>query len=179
MTTEITAELNELRSQVRTLKRMLFGVFGVVVVGGLLAATSLQSVPDVVRAKKFEVVNAEGKVVAEVKRFLGGGGIFLSNKEGNQIAAIAPIPILGGGMLTINDKDGEGAVTIASSADGGGGLEVMAKGEPVGGLFAISGSGLLALSSKEGNPTVVLTDNNGNGILRTYDSKGQETSKTP
>jgi hypothetical protein len=31
-------ELNELRNQVRTLRRMLFGVFGLVVVGGLLAA---------------------------------------------------------------------------------------------------------------------------------------------
>ena len=62
MTTELTAELNELRSQVRTLKRMLFGVFGLVVVGGLLAATTLQGVPDVIQAKKFEVVNEGGEV---------------------------------------------------------------------------------------------------------------------
>ena len=35
-------ELNELRNQVRTLKRMLFGIFGLVVVGGLLAATEVE-----------------------------------------------------------------------------------------------------------------------------------------
>jgi hypothetical protein len=57
-------ELNELRNQVRTLRRMLFGVFGLVVVGGLMAATSLQGVPDVVKAKSFEVVHDAGKVVA-------------------------------------------------------------------------------------------------------------------
>ena len=56
--------IESLETQVRTLKRMLFGVFGLVVVGGLLAATTLQSVPDVIQAKKFEVVNDEGKVVA-------------------------------------------------------------------------------------------------------------------
>ncbi len=53
-------ELNELRSQVRTLKRVVYGACGPLLVGGLLAATSLQSVPDVIQAKKFEVVNDEG-----------------------------------------------------------------------------------------------------------------------
>ena len=52
--------IESLETQVRTLKRMLFGVFGLVVVGGLLAATTLQGVPDVVKAKKFIVVDAKG-----------------------------------------------------------------------------------------------------------------------
>ena len=56
--------IESLETQVRTLKRMLFGVFGLVVVGGLMAATSLQGVPDVVKAKSFEVVHDAGKVVA-------------------------------------------------------------------------------------------------------------------
>ena len=55
-------EIDDLRNQVRSLKRMLFGMFGLVVVGGLLAATSLQSVPEVIQAKSFEVVNDAGKV---------------------------------------------------------------------------------------------------------------------
>ena len=46
-------ELNELRNQVRTLKRVVYGACGLLLVGGLLAATSLQSVPDVVKAKSF------------------------------------------------------------------------------------------------------------------------------
>ena len=44
-----------LENQVRMLKRMLFGVFGLVLVGGLVSATNLQNVPDVIQAKKFEV----------------------------------------------------------------------------------------------------------------------------
>ena len=58
MTTDTRIE--SLETQVRTLKRMLFGVFGLFLVGGLLAAASMQSVPDVVKAKKFIVVDAKG-----------------------------------------------------------------------------------------------------------------------
>jgi hypothetical protein len=81
-------ELNELRNQVRTLRRMIFGVFGLVVVGGLLAATSLQSVPDVVRAKQFEVVNDEGKTQAILFAGPEGGEMVILNKDGKQVAAI-------------------------------------------------------------------------------------------
>ena len=68
MTTDTRIE--SLETQVRTLKRMLLGVFGLVIVGGLLAATTLQSVPDVIQAKKFEVVNDAGKVVVELESVL-------------------------------------------------------------------------------------------------------------
>ena len=81
-------EINELRNQVRSLKRMLFGVFGWVVVGGLLAATSLQSVPDVVQAKKFEVVNATGKVAISFSSNKEGGLIQINDEEGKQIASL-------------------------------------------------------------------------------------------
>ena len=81
--------IESLESQVRILKRMLFGVFGVVVVGGLLAATSLQSVPDVVKAKSFQVVTDEGKIVAGIFSTAGGGLLYVSNKDGNPIAAIS------------------------------------------------------------------------------------------
>ena len=62
-------ELNELRNQVRTLKRVVYGACGLLLVGGLLAATSLQSVPDVIQAKKFQVVNDEGLAVVGLDLF--------------------------------------------------------------------------------------------------------------
>ena len=88
-------EINELRNQVRSLKRMLFVVFGGVIAGGLLAATGLQTVPDVITAKKFEVVDAAGKVVISLS----------SNKEG--------------GLLHINDEQGQHVVAIESLGTGG------------------------------------------------------------
>ena len=86
MTTDTRIE--SLETQVRTLKRMLFGVFGLVVVGGLLAVTTLQSVPDVIQAKKFEVVNDEGKVVASFFANMGGGMLSFSNKDGEVVEVI-------------------------------------------------------------------------------------------
>ena len=78
--------IESLESQVRTLKRMLFGVLGVVIVGGLLAATSLQSVPDVVKAKRFEVVNDEGKVFVLISGSTTQPNSIKSRQEGGIIS---------------------------------------------------------------------------------------------
>ena len=64
-----SARIASLETQVRTLKRMLFGVFGLVVTGAVLGATSLQTVPDVIQAKKFEVVNDTGTTVVSLESF--------------------------------------------------------------------------------------------------------------
>jgi hypothetical protein len=48
--------INGLETQVRTLKRIVCGVGCLLVAGIVVGATSLQSVPDVIQAKKFEVV---------------------------------------------------------------------------------------------------------------------------
>ena len=82
-----------------------------VVVGGLLAATSLQSVPDVVKAKRFEVVNDAGKVVvgiyATAKR--GVTWAFLNfNKDGKPVVQISAKPVIAdGGMLGVENKEGK------------------------------------------------------------------------
>ena len=52
--------INGLETQVRTLKRIVYGFGCLLVAGVVVSATSLQTVPDVFRAKQFEVVNDEG-----------------------------------------------------------------------------------------------------------------------
>ena len=49
-------EITELRNQVRTLKRIVYGFGCLLVAGIVVGATSLQTVPDVIQAKKFEVI---------------------------------------------------------------------------------------------------------------------------
>ena len=68
------SRIESLETQVRALKQMLFGVLALVVVGGLVAATTLQNVPDVIQAKKFELVSAKGNVVGEFHVDERGGG---------------------------------------------------------------------------------------------------------
>ena len=57
-------EITELRNQVRTLKRIVYGFGCLLVAGIVVGATTLQTVPDVIQAKRFEVVNEDGKTVA-------------------------------------------------------------------------------------------------------------------
>ena len=54
--------METLEKQVRRQRRWNIALGVVVVVGGLMAARNIQEVPDVIRAKSFEVVNDEGKV---------------------------------------------------------------------------------------------------------------------
>jgi hypothetical protein len=137
-------ELIELSNQVRTLKRIFLGVFGVVVLGGLLAATNLQRVPDVIQAKKFEVVNGEGKVVAGLgsDEVNGGGVLGINNKDGNIVSGIfasedgGVVRVLnntftevvridagnnGHGQSSVSDKDGKQFARIWKRGEGHGG----------------------------------------------------------
>jgi hypothetical protein len=121
MTTDTRIE--SLETQVRTLKRMLFGVFGLVVVGGLLAVTTLQSVPDV------EVV-----------------------------AGLGSDEVNGGGVLGINNRDGG---TVA-------------------GIYADENGGVArVLNNKFTEVVQIGADANGDGRMKTSDSKGQTTSRIP
>ena len=56
-------EVRTLQKQVRHQRRWNLALGALVLVGGLMAATAERSVPDVIQAKKFEVLNDEGKAV--------------------------------------------------------------------------------------------------------------------
>jgi hypothetical protein len=159
-------EIIELRNQVRTLKRIVYGFGCVLVAGIVVGATSLQTVPDVIQAKKFEVVNDEGKIAATLHCDTTGGGYFyLNNSNGNKVVVLADplseggtvvllnndgklLSLLGcnqkGGFLSISDKNGKNAANIEARHNGGrmqvlktGGLGIEEK-DPVivGELFA-------------------------------------------
>jgi hypothetical protein len=116
--------IESLEHQVRTLKRMLFGVFGLVVVGGLLAATTLQSVPDVLRAKSFEVVNGEGKVLGSLKSGSEGGELGLNSKGGKKMVGLSTGDE-GGSLMMLTEE--QKLFFAVVSRDGSGELGVYGK----------------------------------------------------
>ena len=65
--------IESLENQIRRQRRLNICLGALVVVGGLMAATGVRSVPDVIRAKKFQVVNEEGKVLVSLENVVGGG----------------------------------------------------------------------------------------------------------
>ena len=171
-------EINELRNQVRNLKRMLFGVFGLVVVGGLLAATSLQSVPDVIQAKKFEVMNDAGKVVVEIGAIADGGKLEIYENGGKQVALIGAGPT--GGALGIRNKAGKSVAVLVPNLLGGA-LEIRnTKAQPVVVLSTTTMGGVVSVLNNDTVGVVgVAADKDGNGVVRTMDSKGKSTSTSP
>ncbi|MEE2907261.1 MAG: hypothetical protein VX527_05440, partial [Planctomycetota bacterium] len=59
--------IQSLESQVRTLRRSVCIMAGLLVVGVLLATTHRQAIPDVIQSKKFEVVADDGDVVVAIE----------------------------------------------------------------------------------------------------------------
>ena len=199
MTTDTRIE--SLESQVRTLKRMLFGIFGLVVVGGLLAATSMQGVPDVIRAKKFQVVTDEGKVQARLYADADGGVLGISDKNGKDVAVLG-VNAHGGGMLGVADRNGKDVAEISANADGGVLLISNKVGKSVAGIYADADGGSFVINKNDGSKValvganayggslmiankddkliaVITADGGGNGVVKTYDSTGKTTSRNP
>jgi len=176
--------IDSLETQVRTLKRMLFGVFGVVVVGGLLAATSLQSVPDVVRAKRFEVVNGEGKVLVELGNIRGGGvdnGMLVThNSAGGSLVRLSAGP--GGGVVVTQNSKGQTLVELGTTTEGNGMVVTEnGKGGALVELGSAGGHGLVVTENGKGQALVrlgVYTGLNG-GYVETFTQTGVSTSEIP
>ena len=122
-------EITELRNQVRTLKRIVYGFGCLLVAGIVVGATSLQTVPDVITAKNFLVVDGDGKPIAALGKNPSGGGLIIYNKEGKPVVSLGATP--SGGSFDISNKDGKIVAVISVDKDQDTGALVLlnAKGE--------------------------------------------------
>jgi UDP-N-acetylglucosamine enolpyruvyl transferase len=87
-----------------------FGVLCLIVSGGLLASTSLQSVPDVIRAKKFEVVNDEGQTLVLLSQNKAGGSLEIKNAK-NKILVQLTSHLAGEGKIITENGNGDNTST--------------------------------------------------------------------
>ena len=110
----------------------------------------------IVRAKKFEVVNEEGKVVASLYANMGGGMLSFSNKDGEVVAGLGSDEVNGGGVLGINNKDGKIVAGIFANKDGGVARVLNNKFTEVAGIRATPDGGVLGLFNNEGKLTFSL-----------------------
>jgi hypothetical protein len=170
MTTDTRIE--SLETQVRTLKRMLFGVFGLIVVGGLLAATSLQSVPDVIRAKNFEVLNEEGVVIASLRENPHGRGwLSIRDEVGRSVAAITGDKR--GGWLTIDNIKGNNVASLLVDEKGGWLIVKDHEGIASASVIADKEGGWITLSDEPQKHSVVIGVDDKGGWLTIHNKKGK------
>ena len=155
--------IESLERQVRKLRRyqglqgILFVVIGCVV--GYFVATNLQSVPDVIQAKKFEVVNDAGKKVAELTSTAGGSGaLSIGDNDGVKLALLAVYPD-GAALGLLNKDGGEVPLAMFAATRYGGTMYITNKDEQLVGALSVI--------------------QNGDGVLKTSNAKGQETFRSP
>ena len=170
-------EITELRNQVRTLKRIVYGFGCLLVAGVVVSATSLQTVPEQIVAKGFHVANEDGEIVASldstngqgtftlnhhktgkmiVKLWQNSGGsaeLTISNMDGLDIVKFGSEPTGKKGMIEICNESGEVVVRSCPGRTGGGGITFSDEGGNM-----ISG---IAAYAKGGGGTMVIVDQNG------------------
>jgi hypothetical protein len=128
----------------RTNRRYRLAIVGLV--AGIVAATALgfdQNIYDVVRARRFEVVDSTGAVLTEIgydasggrvlaRRRDGGGALFFTNAEGGALGLLTPdghVPFRAGvspkgGLLVITNRDDQ-FVMMAAADDSSGGAMIL------------------------------------------------------
>ena len=149
--------IESLEAQVRTLRRMLFGVFGLVVLGALLAATTLQTVPDVIRAKKFEVVNEDEQPIVLLAANQAGGLVEIRNGNGKGLVRLTSHPE--GGTISIHDSRARTLILMGGNERGSGALQTR--------------------TNKGGTLVSVGTNLAGEGVVFIENGNGKKTSSMP
>ena len=183
-----------LELQYRTMKRIVLGVAWVIslnfaicsliIVGYFVSTTNA---PDLIQARKFEVVNDEGIILADIFSDVAGDGqLRIFDREGKQFARIF-LGDEGNGGLGIYNKDSKYEVAQLGVYDGWGVLGIYDKdGGVVARLRAANygtsenGGGLLKIFNKNFKEVVHIgVDEDGNGVVQTNNIKGEEISVEP
>ena len=178
-------EVRTLQKQVRRQRRWNIGLGALVIVGGLMAATAEQSVPDVIQAKKFEVVNDEGKAVVTLEVFQGGGVINSCDKKGNMMFLVLDeIGKDGVSRGTVHTRNGKGQtlVELGATREGEGMVETQnGKGQTLVEIGTTTG-GSGSVTTKNGKGVLLVritTDRSGNGAVAAQDASGNIKATLP
>ena len=150
------SEIEVLKAQVKTLKRIVYGVVCLFVAGMAVAATSMQQgVPDVIQAKKFEVVSTAGHVVARLAfnpKTDQSGSLDILNKDGQWVVGICGDTDAGG--IGAWNTEGKQVLSLTADSDGGHVGIYNSNGKGVVGMgVQEDGSGLLSIINKDGKTT--------------------------
>ena len=105
-------EITELRNQVRTLKRIVYGFGCLLVAGIVVSATSLQTVPDVIQAKKFEVLSDDGKAVVVLSSHLLDRE--MNAEDSMYYGSVSALNSNGGTLVTLGSNNCNGTGQVAT-----------------------------------------------------------------
>lgn len=138
-----------------------------------------QPAPDVLQAKRFEVVDNYGNVLAIISQDDGKGVIKTYTKEGKKLVNIT-YTTNNEGYLAIENGQGTETMRFSSSNEGGGGYIGIynPSGKRTLTLYNNNSGGNVNVSSSDGNTRASLECNSvGGGFLGLYNSSGNSAIK--
>ena len=116
-------DFRALQRQVRRQRRWNVALVAMVAAGGLMAANGVRSVPDVIQAKKFEVVDDAGTAVVELGiNRAGNGAVTTRNEDGRRLVRLGATTGGNGFVTTLNGMGGN-LVELGATVDGQGTVE--------------------------------------------------------
>ncbi len=169
--------IEELAGQVRRLRRMNAVMIGAVGLSAMLAAGSLRSVPPLVQAERFEVIDPSGERVVSIGWNHAGGVLEIFNAGGGSIAAIESQASDRGGVVRTFDGDGQTLVRLGATTTGQGTLTTFnSSGDDLVRIGATTtGAGAIRTLNGRGQSLVRLGATvEGQGMLSTFDGSGQD-----
>mgnify|MGYP001227167433 CR=1 FL=1 len=146
-----------LQKQVRRQRRWNIGLGLMVVVGGLMAAKGVTEAPDVVQAKKFEVVNEDEQPIVLLAANQAGGLVEIRNGNGKGLVRLTSHPE--GGTISIHDSRARTLILMGGNERGSGALQTR--------------------TNKGGTLVSVGTNLAGEGVVFTENGSGEKTSSMP
>jgi hypothetical protein len=147
--------------------------------GGGATAPSVSgpnSVLDVVKAKEFQVVTDDGRVLVELASLLGRGMVTTLNGKGQRLVTLS-VTDSGEGMVVTRNAKGQGLVRLTAVEGGAGAVTTLnAKGQSLVVLGAtVDGKGTVRTLNGKGQELVVLgATDGGDGTIAIRNGKGQD-----
>lgn len=116
-------EFRTLQRQVRRQRRWNIALLAMVAGGGLMAADAVRSVPEVIQARKFEVLDRNGTAIVELgTNRAGNGAVTTRNEDGRRLVRLGATTGGNGFVTTLNGMGGN-LVELGATVDGQGTVE--------------------------------------------------------
>ncbi len=164
--TDTESRLCALERRLRFQRSIIVLLFLVLVSLAGYGATA--GVPDVIRAKRFEVVDTKGKVVGSIKAINNSGSLMLYNTAGKLVLSAQAHK---NGHILLNSEDGTPRIHA-----GGSGLHIF---NDKGNTSIQAGNGGVFVYDERGKPCLAATGKDSSGKLVLWNKGGKHRVLTP
>ena len=178
--------IQALEGSARRWRRCAIALLLCATLGGTVAATQKTRIPDVIQARKFEVIGKDGRARGRFEAWALGATLELRNAK-NHLTTLLGHADNGAGSMKICDEQGREVAFLSSDLEGSAFLRL--SGWPSGkktrtmvhiGRDGLDGGGLVYVYNKTGEVVCAMkADAYGRGFIAAMDRKGKGPSLKP